>query len=151
MLRADRWDDTRPHRGLCILMAAHSTERVLLAGILSPKPCLSRVTAVIQHWVITTATPGTCLAAHDEDPYAVAAGRRFHVPEELRIGTTQAVKQDILVNRLEAEVVPLLPILHRSGERPVGYVAIIFSFQYAYLHVSYMFNMFNCCCFNAVP
>ena len=128
-------------------MTTNSAKRVLLARVLTSEPCLCSLCAVIQYWVIATATPCNWLATHDEYPNAVAAGRRFHVPEELRVGTAQAVKQDILVNRLEAEVVPLLPILHRSGERPVGYLTIIFSFQYAYLHVSYMINMFNCCCF----
>ena len=124
MMCTERWRDARPHGRLRIFMATDSANGVLLARVIPSKPCLSSLSAVIQHWVITTATPGTCLAAHDEDPYAVAAGRRLLVPEELCKSTTQAVKQDVLVDRLVDEIIPLLPILQRSGERPVGCVYV---------------------------
>ena len=119
MVCAERGGDASPHGRLRIFMTTDCANRVLLAGVLTSKPCLAGLCAVIQHWVITTATPGNCLTTHDEDPYAVAALRRLLVPEELRKGTTQTVKQDVLVNRLEAEVIPLLPALQSFGQGPV--------------------------------
>ena len=107
-------------------MNAQGTKGILLAWIDATEPRLSHMAAVIEDWIVAAATPGHGLATNDENPDAVAAQRCLLLPNELREDAAQTVEQDVLVNRLVAEIIPLLPILQRSGEFPVGDVAITF-------------------------
>ena len=100
-------------------MVAQCANWILVARILAPKPCLSHMPAVIQDRIIATATPGRGLATNNEDPNAVAAWCRLLVPQELCEDAAQTIEQDVLVDRLVAEVEPWLPVLQRRGQSPV--------------------------------